>query len=172
MRYEATHPAADNTRSTERTVLQESEAEMTANVEAARQAAISRVPGAPRRRLASGQRDAILIMILLAAAARSAGLAEVAGAQLSRVPHGPLQPRPGSRQRDAILIVLVVLTAGANLAPLAMFAIVLTAITGLVRDSQVVPRALTWYFGAAPAWVIRRRNRRRLRQQMLNAPSG
>ena len=145
---------------------------MTANVEAARQAAISRVPGGPPRpRPASGQRDAILIMILLAAAARSARLAEVAGAQLSRAPAN-LQPQPASRQRDAILIVLVVLTAGANLAPLAMFAIVLTAITGLVRDSQVVPRALTWYFGAAPAWVIRRRNRRRLRQQMLNAPSG
>jgi len=34
------------------------------------------------------------------------------------------------------------------------------------------PDVLTWYFGPAPAWYIRRRNRRRLRRQMLDAPAG
>jgi hypothetical protein len=150
---------------------------MTAGIEVARQAeapgaAIWPVPGGPPQpRPASRQRDAILIVILLAAAARSARLAELADAQISRVPDGPPQPRPGSPLRAAILIV-VVLAAGANLAPMAVFAIVLAAIRNLVRDSQVIPRALTWYFGPAPAWYIRRRNRRYLRQQMLDAPSG
>jgi hypothetical protein len=153
---------------------------MAANIEVAQQteapgAAISRVPGGTwQPRPASRQRDAILIVILLAAAARSARLAEAAGAQISRVPGG-LQPRPASRQRDAILIVILLSAAAnlaANLAPVALFAIVLAASRGLVRDSQVIPRALTWYFGSVPAWVRRRRNRRYLRQQMLDAATG
>jgi len=56
--------------------------------------------------------------------------------------------------------------------PVAVFAIVLAAIGGLVRDSQVIPHMLTWYFGPAPAWVRQRRNRRHMRQRMLSAPSG
>jgi hypothetical protein len=92
------------------------------------------------------------------------------GAVISRGPGVPLQPQPESRQRDAILIVIV-LAAAANLAPVALFAIVLAAIRGLVRDSQVIPHALTWFFGPAPAWHVRRRNRRYLRQQMLDAPA-
>ena len=100
--------------------------------------------------------------------------AEAPGVQISRVPDDPPQPRPASLQRDAILIVIL-LSAAANLAaklaPVALFAIVLAASRGLVRDSQVIPRALTWYFGPAPAWVRRRRNRRNLRQQMLDAPA-
>lgn len=102
--------------------------------------------------------------------ARQAG---AAGAVISRGPGEPLQPGPASRQRDAILIVIV-LAAAANLALLhgPMFVIVLAAIRGLVRDSQVIPRMLTWYFGPAPAWYIRRRNRRYLRQQRLGASSG
>jgi hypothetical protein len=100
-----------------------------------------------------------------------ARLAGAAGAQIPRVPDGPPRPRLASRQRAAILI-MVVLAAGADLAPLAVFAIVLAAIRDLVRDSQVIPHALTWYFGPAPAWYIRRRNRRYLRQQMLDAPAG
>jgi hypothetical protein len=150
---------------------------MTANIEVVRQpeapgAAISRVPGGPLPpRPTSRQRDVILIVILLAAAARSARLAEVAAAQISRIPDGPPQPRPASRQRAAILIVAA-LAAGTELAPVALFAIALAAIRGLVRDSQVIPHALTWYLGPAPAWYVRRRNRRHLRQQMLNAPSG
>jgi hypothetical protein len=95
--------------------------------------------------------------------------AEAPGAVISRVPDGP--PRPTSRQRAAILIV-VALAAEADLAAVAMVAIVLAAIRDLVRDSQVIPHALTWYFGPAPAWYIRRRNRRYLRQQMLDAPTG
>jgi hypothetical protein len=92
------------------------------------------------------------------------------GALISRGPAEPPQPSPTSRQRDAILIVLA---AAANLAQhVAVFVIVLAAIRGLVRDSKVIPRAFTWYFGPAPAWYIRRRNRRYLRQQMLGAPSG
>jgi len=148
-----------------------------ANIEVARQAeapgaVIWRVPDRPPRpRPARRQRDAILIVILLAAAARSARLAEVAVAQISRVPDRPPQPRPVSRQR-AVILIAVVLAAGANLAPVALFAIVLAAIRGLVRDSQVIPHALTWYFGPAPAWYVRRRNRRYRRQQMLDAPSG
>jgi hypothetical protein len=148
---------------------------MMAHIEKARQAgvpgaAISRVPGGtPQPRPASGLRDAVLIVTLLAAAARSARLAEAVDAQISRVPANP-QPPPTSRQRDAILIaLLVMLAAGANLAPMALFAIALAAIRGLVRDSQVIPRGLTWFFGPAPAWYIRRQNRRHLRRQMLNA---
>jgi hypothetical protein len=149
---------------------------MTASIEVARQAGapgavISRGPGEPPPRSARRQRDAILIVILLAAAARSARLAKVAGAQISRVPDGPPQPRPASRQRAAILTV-VALAAEAALAAVAMAAIVLAAIRDLVRDNQVIPHALTWYFGPAPAWYIRRRNRRHLRQQMLDAPAG
>ena len=60
----------------------------------------------------------------------------------------------------------------AELAPVALVAIVLAAIRGLVQDSQVIPHALTWYLGSAPAWYIRRQNRRHLRQQMLDAPAG
>jgi hypothetical protein len=150
---------------------------MTATIEVARLAeapgaVVWRVPGGPLPpRSARRQRDAILIVILLAAAARSVRLAEVAGAQISRVPGGRPEPRAVSRQRAAILIV-VVLAAGANLASVATFAIMLAAIRGLVRDSQVIPQALSWYFGPAPAWYARRRNRRRLRRQMLDAPTG
>jgi len=50
----------------------------------------------------------------------------------------------------------------------ALFTIVLAAIRGLLRDSEVIPHALSWYFGPAPAWYIRRRNRRYLRQHMLD----
>jgi hypothetical protein len=97
---------------------------------------------------------------------------EAPGAVISRGPAEPLQPSPTSRQRDAILIVIV-LAAAANLARhVAVFVIVLAAIRGLVRDSKVIPRAFTWYLGPAPAWYIRRRNRRYLRQQILGAPSG
>jgi hypothetical protein len=152
---------------------------MTANVKVARQAGaagavISRGPGEPLQPgPASRQRDAILIVIVLAAAARSARQARAAGAVISHGAGEPLQPGPASRQRDAILIVIV-LAAAANLALLhgPMFVIVLAAIRGLVRDSQVIPRMLTWYFGPAPAWYIRRRNRRYLRQQRLGASSG
>jgi hypothetical protein len=144
---------------------------MMTHIEKARQfrapgATISRVPdGTPRP--ASGLRHAVLIVTLLAAAARSARLAEAVNAQIPRAPAN-LQPQPTSRQRDAILIALVVLTAGAKLAPMALFAVTLATVRGLVRDSQIIPRGLTWYFGPAPAWYIRRQNRRRLRRQMLN----
>ena len=100
---------------------------------------------------------------------------EAPGAAISRVPGGTWQPRPASRQREVILIVILLSAAAnlaANLAPVALFAIVLAASRGLVRDSQVIPRALTWYFGSVPAWVRRRRNRRYLRQQMLDAATG
>ena len=146
---------------------------MTANIEGARLAeapgaVLSRGPGRPRARPASRHRDAILIVILLAAA-RSARLAKGAGAQISRVPDGP--PQPASRQRAAILIV-VALAAEADLAAVAMVAIVLAAIRALVRDSDVVPRTLSWYFGPVSTWHIRRLKRRYLRRQMLDAPSG
>jgi hypothetical protein len=150
---------------------------MTASIDVARQAeapsaVLSRGPGGPLQpRPASRLRDAILIVILLAAAARSARLAEAAGAQISRVPAEPLPSRPVSRQRAAILIV-VMLAGAVDLVPVALSVIALAAIRGVVRDSQVLPRALTWYFGRAPAWYIRRRNRRYLRQQMLDAPTG
>ena len=149
---------------------------MTANVEVVRQAeapgaVIRRIPGGPLPpRPARRQRDVILIVILLAAAARSARLAEVAAAQISRIPDRPPQPRPASRQRVTILIVAM-LTVKAELAPVALFAIVLAAIRGLVRDNQVIPKTLTWYLGPAPAWYIRRQKRRHLRQQMLGVPS-
>src|SRR5271165_1568949 len=97
--------------------------------------------------------------------------AEVPGAVIRRGPGGPPQPRPASRQRAAILIVAM-LTVKAELAPVAVFAIVLAVIRGLVRDSQVIPHALSWYLGPAPAWYTRRQNRRHLRQQMLDAPTG
>jgi hypothetical protein len=150
--------------------------DLTAGSEVARQAeapgtVISRGPGQPLPpRTASRQRDAILIVILLATAARSAQQAKAVGVLISRGPGQP-PPRTASCQRDAILIV-VVLAAAAKAAPVAMFAIVLAAIGGLVRDNLVIPRVLTWYFGPAPAWYIRRRNRRYLRQQMLDAPTG
>ncbi|GEM_PF-7002256 len=79
----------------------------------------------------------------------------------------PPQPRPASRQRVAILI-LAMLAVKAEVAPVALFTIVLAAIRGLLRDSEVIPHALSWYFGPAPAWYIRRRNRRYLRQHMLD----
>jgi uncharacterized protein YjiS (DUF1127 family) len=148
---------------------------MTATIEVARQAeapgaVVSGSPGGPPRpRWASRQRDIILIVTLLAAAARSARRAEAASAQISRGPGG--LPQPASRQRAAILIVSL-LAAEVNLAPLVMSAIMLAAIRRLVRDNQVIPRVLTWYFGPVPAWVRRRRNRRYLRQQMLDAPAG
>jgi len=99
--------------------------------------------------------------------------AEAAGAVISRGPGEPLQPRPASRQRDAILIVIL-LAAAANLALQqgAIFVIALVAIRRLVRDSQVIPRALTWYFGPVSAWHNRRLKRRYLRQQRLDAPTG
>ncbi len=148
---------------------------MTANVEVVWQAeapgaVIRRVPGGPLPPRPECQRDVILIVILLAAAARSARLAEVAAAQISRVPDRPSQPRPWDGQRAVILIV-VMLAAGANLAPVALFAIVLAGIRSLVRDSQVIPKTLAWYLGPAPAWYLRRQERRHLRQQMLGAPS-
>jgi hypothetical protein len=65
--------------------------------------------------------------------------AEAPGTVISRGPGQP-PPRTASRQRDAILIVIL-----------------LAAIGGLVRDNLVIPRVLTWYFGPAPAWYIRRR---------------
>ncbi len=150
---------------------------MTANVEVARQAGapgavIRRVPGGPLPpRPASRQRDVILIVILLAAAARSARLAQEAAARISRVPDGRPQPRPAGGQRAVILIVAM-LTVKAQLAPVALVAIVLAAIRGLVRDSQVIPHTLSWYLGPAPAWYTRRQKRRHLRQKMLDAPTG
>jgi hypothetical protein len=149
---------------------------MTANIEVARPAGapgavIPRGPGQPLPpRLASRQRDAILIVILLAAAARSAQQAKAAGAQTWRGQGEPLPPRPVSRQRAAILIA-VALASAADLTAVAMFAIVLAAIRDLVRDSQVIPRALGWYFGPVSTWHMRRLKRRYLRQQMLDAPA-
>jgi hypothetical protein len=136
---------------------------MTANIEAARQpeapgAVISRGPGEPLPpRQARRQRDAILIMILLAAAARSARQVEAAGALIRRGPGEPLQPRSASRQRDAIVIVIV-LAAAANLALQqgATFVMVLAAIRGLVHESRPIRRALSWYLGPASAWRIQR----------------
>ena len=151
---------------------------MTASIDVARPAKapgamISRGPGQPRpprpARPARRQQDAILIVILLAAAARSARLAKAAGAQISAVPDGP-PPQPVSRQRAAILIVAA-LAAEADLAAVAMVAIVLAAIRDLVRDSQVIPHVLSWYFGPVSTWHMRRLRRRYLRQQMLDAPA-
>jgi len=149
---------------------------MAANVEVARHAgapgtvAWPGLGGPLPPRPASCQRDAILIVILLAAAARSARLAKAAGGAISRVPDGVPPPRPVSRQRAVILIV-VALAAGTAPAAVAMVAITLAAIRDLVRDSEVIPHALTWYFGPPPAWYRRRRNRRHLRQQMLDTPA-
>jgi len=76
--------AGPDTGAVHRRCLQGSEAENAANIEVARQAEapgamIWRVPDGPSRpRPASRGRAAILIVILLAAAARSARLAEVA----------------------------------------------------------------------------------------------
>jgi hypothetical protein len=53
-----------------------------------------------------------------------------------------------------------------------MFVIALAAIRGLVRDSQVIPRTLTWYSGPVSAWHNRRLKRRYLRPQRLDAPTG
>jgi hypothetical protein len=74
--------------------------------------------------------------------------AEAPGAVISRGPGEPLKPRQTRRQRDAILIVTL-LAAAANLALQqgATFVIVLAAIRGLVRESQPIRRALSWYFG-------------------------
>jgi hypothetical protein len=83
-----------------------------------------------------------------------------------------VQPRAASRQQDAILIV-VVLAAAANLVQhAAVFVILLAAIRVLVRESQVIPRALSWYFRPVSAWHIRRLKRRYLGQQRLGALSG
>ena len=105
-----------------------------------------------------------VIVILMAAAARSAREAAAARAV---IPRGPGEPRPASRQRDAI-VIMVVLAGAASLAAqhVAMFAIVLAAIRVLVRDSQVIPHALTWLLGPAPDWY-KRRNLRYQRQQRL-----
>jgi hypothetical protein len=148
---------------------------MTANVEFARLAAapgavMPRGAGEPlQSRPASRQRDAILVVILLAAVARSA---REAAAARALIPRGPGEPRPASRQRDAILI-MVVLAGAASLAAqhVAMFAIVLGAIRGLVRDSQVIPHTLTWLLGPAPDWY-KRRNLRYQRQRRLGEPGG
>jgi hypothetical protein len=74
---------------------------------------------------------------------------EAPGAVISRGPGETLQPRPRSRQRDAIVIVPA---AAANLAlqHAAVFVIVLAAIRRLGRDSKVVPRALTWFSAPRP----------------------
>ena len=53
--------------------------------------------------------------VAVPATPRSARQVEAAGALIRRGPRGPLQPRPASRQQDAILIVIV-LAAAANLA--------------------------------------------------------
>jgi hypothetical protein len=90
--------------------------------------------------------------------------AEAPGAVIWRVQGGPPQPRPASRHRDAILIV-VTLAGAADLVPVALSLIALAAIRALVRDSQIVPRALSWYFGPVSTWHIRRLKRRYLRQQ-------
>ena len=71
-----------------------------------------------------------------------------------------------------MILIVAMLAVKAQLAPVALVAIVLAAIRDLVRDSQVIPHALSWYFGPAPAWYTRRQKRRHLRQQMLDAPSG
>ena len=126
---------------------------MTANVEATRPAeapgaVISRGPDEPLQpRHKSRQRDAILIAILLAAAARSARQIEAAGATISRGPGEPLKPKSAGRQRDAILSVIV-LAAVADRALLrgAVFVIVLAAIRALVNESRPVRRTLSWYF--------------------------
>jgi hypothetical protein len=150
---------------------------MTASIEGARQAeapgaVIWRDPGCPPQpRPASRHRDAILIVILLAAAARSARQAETVSTQISRVPDDPLPSRPVSRQRVAILIV-VTLAGAADLVPVALSVIALAAIRELVRDSQIVPRALSWYFGPVSTWHIRRLKRHYLRRQMIDAPAG
>jgi hypothetical protein len=136
---------------------------MTANIEVVRQP--------PRPRPASRHRDAILTVVLLAAAARSARLAEAARSQISRGPDEPLPSPPVSRQRAAILIV-VVLAGAADLVPVALSLIALAALRALVRDSQIFPRALSWYFGPVSTWHIRRLKRRYLRRQMLDAPTG
>jgi hypothetical protein len=97
--------------------------------------------------------------------------AEAPGAVTWRGQGGPLQPRTASRQREAILVVIL-LAAVAKVAHVAMFVIALAAIRGLVRDSQVIPRTLTWYFGPVSAWHNRRLKRRYLRQQRLDEPTG
>ncbi len=87
--------------------------------------------------------------------------AEAPGAAISRVPGGTWQPRQANRQQEVILIVILLSAAAnlaANLAPVALFAIVLAASRGLVRDSQVIPRTLTWYFGSVPDGAARRRS--------------
>jgi hypothetical protein len=150
---------------------------MTTNIEVARQAkapgaVTSRGPGEPLQpRPASRQRDAILIVILLAAAARSARQAKAPGSVIWRGPGEPLQPQPIRRHRVAILFVIL-LAAEAELAPVAVFVIALAAIRGLVRESQIIPRVLTWYFGPISTWHNWRLKRHYLHQQRLDTPSG
>ena len=76
--------------------------------------------------------------------------AEAPGAVISRGPGEPLQPKSAGRQRDALLIVIV-LAAVANHALLrgAMFVIVLAAIRDLVNEGRPVRRTLSWYFRRA-----------------------
>ena len=83
----------------------------------------------------------------------------------------PPRPRPASRHRDAILTV-VLLAGAADLVPVALSVIALAAIRALVRDSQIFPRTLSWYFGPVSTWHVRRLKRRYLRRQMLDAPTG
>ena len=66
--------------------------------------------------------------------------AEAPGAVICHGLGEPPQPRLASRQRDAILIVALLAVEG-ELAPVAMFVIALAAIRGLVRESQIIPRA-------------------------------
>jgi hypothetical protein len=95
----------------------------------------------------------------MAANAGFARPAEAPGAVISRGPSGPLQSRSASRQRD-LIVILFVLAAAARVAHkhVIVFVIVLAAVRGLVRDSQVMPRALTWLLGPAPAWYERRKS--------------
>jgi len=59
-------------------------------------------------------------------------------------------------------LITVVLAGAASLAAphVVFFAITLGAMRGAIRDSQIIPRALTWLFGPPPAWYEQRRNHR------------
>jgi hypothetical protein len=61
--------------------------------------------------------------------------AEAPGALISRGPGASLQPRSASRQRDAILIVIVLAATNLTLQQGAIFAIVLTATSGVALIS-------------------------------------